>query len=904
MKWPGPILGCAIFLLGVDLHAQETFEVQVIPPDYVFHFAPRVSIPGRPMLGLVLSGGGARGVGHIGVLQRLDETGYPVDYVAGTSSGALMGTLYACGFSGKEIEELFKRMDFSRAFLDPFLRSPGRTLQEEEAENGTLFTVQMERGLPTVALGMKSGVAVRRTLEGLLARGAYFSGGDFDHLKMPLRIMATNVESGQGRPFGSGDLVEALRASMALPGAFRPVLIEGQQYVDGAFAENLPVLAMREAFHPDVVLAVDVSSPLGNGRVSNFFSLATRSLDLVIEGRQRDSRASASLVIQPELKDVPFTDYGQQLPGLVAAGREAFDGKEPELRGKMLGAGLDDRVLSVIRVELKQPVPERAREVIRTLLPEGRPIHRWSVLAALQQLLVHGWAREAKARIVEVDGTRVLEIDAIPFETVKGIQVEAPPRWQGSLLSELKTLFPEGERFDPAAFGLFLGRWVHGMVMKGDPLVDVRGSAFEPETGLLRVVFREPALKNLDVKEASLTEANYLRDHTQPMLGRAIQASNLRDLIALAEQRLHLEELRYQLRPVEGGCELALIPVRRKRQNLDVNLGYESTLGAMLGFDYGTENFGGFGAELELAGSKNRLQKNLSLAIRRPFETSLGAGLEARVSFYEQRLESHMGFASPEIPDPFGDGTIRVMDAALGTSYRFGNLGQGKAELSLGQRQATFQQGSLEQSRKEHLAELDGEWDNFDRHTFPRQGLLLRERYGVGEALPGLAPEGTFRFNYFRARGLQPLGRRDSNGKFSLDLDLEWGYGHHLPMDRWWVMGGPSFLMGSPSLGIVAPNFAAGRLGLPVRMDGPFGLSLQVIPRYDYCVISPEAGDLFRSSRAQGAGLMVRTILAKFYVELSYGFLKTYEPGTGWGKTSGSLNVLLGTKPFDLWTRK
>ena len=246
MKCAGGWRGGAILLLTTGLWAQEAFEVEVLPPDNIFHFTPRVAIPGRPRLGLVLSGGGARGVGHIGVLQRLDEVGYPVDCVVGTSSGALMGTLYACGYSGQEIEALFERMDFSRAFLDPFQRSPGRTLQEEEAENGTLFTVQMEKGLPTVALGLKSGVAIQRTLEGLLARGAYFSGGDFDRLKMPLRILATNVETGQGRMFDRGDLVEALRASMALPGAFRPVLIEGQQYVDGALVENLPVYATRE----------------------------------------------------------------------------------------------------------------------------------------------------------------------------------------------------------------------------------------------------------------------------------------------------------------------------------------------------------------------------------------------------------------------------------------------------------------------------------------------------------------------------------------------------------------------------------------------------------------------------------------------------------------------------------
>jgi predicted acylesterase/phospholipase RssA len=896
--------GALVLLLSAGLQAQDSFTVEVIPPDNVFHFAPRVSIPGRSMLGLVLSGGGARGVGHIGVLERLDETGYPVDYVVGTSSGALMGTLYACGYSGKEIEALFERMDFSRAFLDPLVRNPGRTLQEDEAENGTLFTVQMERGLPTVALGLKSGVAIQRTLEGLLARGAYFSGGDFDRLKMPLRVLATNLETGQGRLFHQGDLVEVLRASMALPGAFKPVLMEGQQYVDGALVENLPVYATRETFNPEVVLAVDISSPLQTQRVSNFFSLAARSLDLVIEGRQRDSRANASIVVQPDLRDVPFTDYGKGLPKIVIASRQAFDEKEPELRGKMLHDEVNEAPLPVTRFELNQPLPDRALEMVRTLLPEGRPIHRQSVLAMLQQLLVHGWAREARAEVKEKNGARVLEIDPTPFESVKTLQVEAPQKWREAILADLRGAFREGEPFNPERFGAFLGRWVHSLVMSGAPLVDVRGSLFEAETGTVRVVVQEPVLKNLAVKDALLSESHYLEDAIRPLLGQPLRTGHLQDLIALAEQRLHLAELRYQLKPVPGGCELVLVPVRYKKQNLDVSLGYESTLGGMGGFQYSTVNFGGLGAELELAGAKNRLQKNLALALRRPFASFLGSGLEARASYFEQRLASHMSFATPEIPDPCSEGRISAVDCAVGTSYRFGNLGQGKAEVALDQRRAIFFQGDLEQSRTDRVVELFSEWDNFDRHTFPRSGLLLRWRYGAGESQPGLAPTGSFRYSYLRAHGLQPMGSRDSKNELGLDLDLEWGYGKDLPLDRWWTMGGPAFLVGSQSVGVVAPDFAAARLGLPLRMDGPFGLSLQVIPRYDFCRIAQGPGDLFRGPRAQGTGLVIRTMVAKFYVELAYGFLKVAEAGNGWGKTTGAFNALIGTKPFDLWSRK
>jgi hypothetical protein len=87
-------------------------------------------------------------------------------------------------------------------------------------------------------------------------------------------------------------------------------------------------------------------------------------------------------------------------------------------------------------------------------------------------------------------------------------------------------------------------------------------------------------------------------------------------------------------------------------------------------------------------------------------------------------------------------------------------------------------------------------------------------------------------------------------------------------------------------------------------VNGPYGLSLQVIPRFDYGVISAESRDLFRGMRGKGAGLVLRTMAAKFWVELSYGFLKMYDPAQGWSPTTGTFNAQIGTQPFDLWKRR
>ena len=895
------------------------FQVQVVPPDYVFRFAPRVDLPGRPTLALVLSGGGARGVAHIGVIQRLEELGVPVDTVTGTSAGSLMGALMACGYSGREIQELFTRVDFNRAFLDPLLRRPGRTLQEDEQENGTILTLQVDGGAPSFAMALRDGSEIQRTLEGLLARGGYFSRGQFDHLKLPLRVVATNLDTGQGRVFAEGDLVEVLRASMAVPGAFSPVLIGGEHYVDGALVENLPVAIAQESFHPGLTLAVDVSTPLVTQTVSNFFSLAARSLDLVVERRQWESRAAADILVRPELKPVGFTDYGSRLPELVAAGRAAMDAQLPALRAATLSRMDGQEALATDRMVVV-PVgvlPAPALAMLDRVLPPGRPIPRQEVLVALQQLLQHGWAKDARAELAadpQDPHGPVLRLEVTPFAPIRGWQVDAPAPWRAAIEGELRARFAQGEPFNPEVFGAFLGGWVHHIVQDGTPLVDVRGSGFEDATGMLRVTLGEPLLRTVTVTgAASPAESRYLEALLAPLRGMPLRVARLRECIEVAQNRLQLLELRYQLRPLPAlepgakapGVDLVLVPVHHRTQALDLSLGYESNLGGQVGFTYRTVNFGGVGVQGELGGARNRLQDQVFLSVRGPVMASLpGAGLAFQASSTRLRLDFPLVFPNPQLPVGTSDGRVDRIDMGLGWFARFGNLGQGKAELAGTWRQADVSGAGQQQVAHQRSAEASAEWDNFDRHTFPRDGLLLRGRYGLGQELAPDAAVAPFRYGYLRARGLVSAGPTASAATPGLDLDLEWGYGNHLPLDRWWSVGGPNFLMGSQSMGFAVPEFLVGRLGVPVWMPGPFGSSFQAIPRLDYAVAGADPGSLFGPTRSQAAGLMLRTILARFYVEAAYGFMRSEGPDRAWSRPSGSFNILVGTQPFDLWSRR
>ena len=877
-------------------------DVTVQPPDMVFRFAPRVEIPSMPRVALALSGGGARGLAHIGLLQRLEEVGYPLDSITGTSAGAMVGALYASGFSGLEIEDLFNRLDLTRAFLEPLWRNPGETLGEQEERNSAFLSIERHQGRLFLAQGLRSGIEIQHTLQGLLARGAYFSGGNFDQLQRPLRILATNLETGQGRVFGQGDLVEAVRASMSIPGGFRPVVIEGQQYVDGALVENLPVFTAKEAFHPDLVIAMDISAPLERRPATNIFSVAARSLDLVVERRQWESRAGADFLIRPDIHDLPFLDYGTESAKLVQQGRVGFDARREAL-GVLLRSRLNQETLDVTKVTFDSPgglgAPLEGL-LAETLKPNATGYRVQDVQVLLQQILVHGLAQEAWAT---VEPERILTIHLKPFTAVTAVDIEAPVAWRPVIQTAAAGAMKAGEPFNPRVFGRLIGELVYRFLMEGSPLVDARGSGFNPDTGRLHITLEEPVITRVEVlvTPGPPVDEIHLLKLLGNLKGHPFRPDDLQKRIALAEHRLHLAELRYRIRPEgQGGTSITLIPVPLQRERLDISLGYETTLGGEVGLAYRVLNLGFNGTETELSAARNRLQEQAALALRSPFGFSPGAGIELGANYWQQRLEVPLPWAAKELAVNGVEARISASDLTLKTYFRFGNLGTGRLSLDLVRRDAAFRENDTRVTNKQDAVYLSGEWDNFDRHTLTREGLLLRGRFGSGNVVSGTLPGGDFQQNYLRARGVTSSG-----DLLGADLDLEWGQGHRLPLDRWWVLGGPSFVIGSQSVAYMAPNFAALCFGIPLSLYLGLGLTVQVIPRFDmaWMALAPSTlTDAKVSTRVQGVGLMLRTTLSSFYVELSYGHLKTWTP-LETGRTSGSFNVLIGTQPFDLWKR-
>jgi len=278
----------------------------------------------RPRIGLVLSGGGARGAAHVGVLKVLEDMRIPIDAVAGTSMGAVVGGLYASGMSARDIEKLMSSVNWQDAFQD---RPPRAELGYRRKQDDRNFLVRYALGVGKDGFMTPRGLVQGQKLEQVLRRAALPVADvkDFDRLPIPFRAIATDLETGARVLMNSGDLVTAMRASMSAPGVFAPAQRNGRLLVDGGLVENLPIDEAR-AMNVDVLIVVDVSFPLySRDELTSPIEVTNQAFAIMIRNRTQEQRAKlkpTDVVIDPPLGRATAADF-TRVPQLLRIGEQA-----------------------------------------------------------------------------------------------------------------------------------------------------------------------------------------------------------------------------------------------------------------------------------------------------------------------------------------------------------------------------------------------------------------------------------------------------------------------------------------------------------------------------------------------------------------------------------------------------
>ena len=274
----------------------------------------------RVRVGLVLGGGGARGAAHIGVLKELERLRIPVDAIAGTSMGAIVGGLYASGMSAEELERAVMSLDWTKVLSDTPRR---RNLNFRRKEDDVQFPIDLELGIRDREIVLPKGVVQGQNLDLVLreltANVAHIN--DFDALPIPFRAIAANIENGDAHIMAGGDFARSIRASMSVPGLIAPARLDGKLLVDGGLVANLPIDVMR-SMNVDVIIAVDVEFPLYSAEelqsapaiTEQMLTILTRKETL----RQIKTLDASDILIQPALGTFASSNFSDAADAIKA----------------------------------------------------------------------------------------------------------------------------------------------------------------------------------------------------------------------------------------------------------------------------------------------------------------------------------------------------------------------------------------------------------------------------------------------------------------------------------------------------------------------------------------------------------------------------------------------------------
>ena len=314
-----------VFVLAASSFAQQdpvpqSPETASEPPS---NQPPR---PTRPRIGIALEGGGALGFAHIGVLRWFEEHHIPIDYIAGTSMGGLVGGLYATGKTPKQMEDFVREQDWDTIIGG---RTPYEDLSYRRKEDLRAFQNPIVLGLRHRKLSVASGLNAGHEVSMLIDRETlpYSNLDSFDDLPIPFRCVATDLISAKQVVFSQGSLQTALRATMSIPGLFAPVHDGDRVYVDGGLIGNLPTDVVRE-MGADIVIAVHLDVAQADPKqVQSVFGVLGRAIDVVIRDNEIRGMADADLIVNVNLRAYNSLDYNKG-EAIIGIGAEAAESKE------------------------------------------------------------------------------------------------------------------------------------------------------------------------------------------------------------------------------------------------------------------------------------------------------------------------------------------------------------------------------------------------------------------------------------------------------------------------------------------------------------------------------------------------------------------------------------------------
>jgi NTE family protein len=735
---------------------------------------------------------------HIGTLMALEEAGLRPDYVAGTSSGAIIGGLYASGFTPGELEGLLAEVDWRELFTDSPERADLFLAQKDERASYTL-QFRFDGLRPILPTSYLTGQRVNALLSDLAFKGNFRAAGDFDNLRVGFRAVCTDLLSGERVVLGGGSLSEALMASSAVPVLIAAVPREGQLLVDGGLVDAIPTDVVAE-MGADIIVASDVSAALRpTSKLGNPLEILDQVMSITMRGPNAMSLARADFVVAPDLPDHLSTDF-EGIDSLVAVGYRAaraaiaqWEGR-PEASHLVRLAGIHEGhgpAVRVVAFEVEggdEEQQRRARELVGQELM-GRSVDREGLRATANRLLEDGSLSDVtiQAVAVETDGgasreserritlkARLASRPLLREIRIEGAALYDPPELRRALSSV--TGAPV-DRVAVAADVVALEAYYRD---RGYPMPLVRTVAFDPVSGVLSFFLDEGAIASIQIDGLDRTRDFVILRELPFQVGDLFGEHSVRQIVEDIYSTGLFERVTLEpARAPGGGLQLVVRVQERPRHLGRVGIHYleeQKTEGFV---EYQNSNFLGLGGKFPVQGltGSRRSQFSFETRLDRLFKSFLTYQIEA--GFLREEINT---FDQSNRIGTYEEEGVRFSAAVGQQVRRFGQLRLGiKAENI----DATTIEGSgiPDVSHRIRGFELRSIVDTLDRTTFPSRGV--RHEFAYETASDALDGNVSYVKLHLSVESFLTIGRHTFNPRLLFATA-----DNTLPFVRWFRLGG------------------------------------------------------------------------------------------------------------------
>ncbi len=571
------------------------------PPEDRFPNLVEFNSVDRPRIALVLSGGGARGMAAIGVIEALEANNIPVDLIVGTSMGSIVGGLYASGYTPAEMKSLVDTTNWQEviSYSDESARRD-LFLDQKSMEERSALSIRFRGFEPIIPSAFSTGQRLTNLLNILSLQAIYHPNPSFDDLGIRYRAVSTDLVSGKQIVVGKGDLSEAMRGSMAVPLLFTPVSRDSLELVDGGLIANIPVDVARR-LGGDIVIAVDVTSPLRpRSQLTQFWEVGDQIMGIMMQASNREQLAKADVVIRPSLDEHLSSDFAN-LDDIIRDGETAADsavvGIEAALGHRRNTDSTAERLLPAPRLSFDSTSADTEALGLWNRMTASGPFKERDVQTFLDELYGTGDYATVVADVRQYNDSSVILLRAARFPVLSSVHFRGNALVPGDTLIRvfqplLNRNINANETHDALKEVLRLYR------ARGFSLARLQRVQFDPATGVADVEIDEGTIYRMDIK-GTLKTRDYVIWRELPFgRGDVFQIAKVAQGIRNLNGTNLFEQVSFTPHLEDGRNVVDINIKERSTELLRLGIRIDNERNIQPSFDIRDDNFLGIGAEL------------------------------------------------------------------------------------------------------------------------------------------------------------------------------------------------------------------------------------------------------------------------------------------------------------------